>query len=209
MRRPTRTLTTAAVLGLLLTGCSSDPDPAASGTAAPSTPASTSASPSPTASASASPSSTLSAAKQQAVDEATAVVLARTQMFFDLQADPEPYLNDINNVVANPQLDLDLLSLQEAAGLVAAGKIVVESTGPVTIASVDPVKVDLAGDPPTVTLEVCVDKTATRSTYEGKPVEPGRELARYKVVKTTYLPDPGWAVAQVLPPKGFDQPQPC
>ena len=36
-----------------------------------------------------------------------------------------------------------------------------------------------------------------------------RELAQYRVVKTTYLPDPGWAVSKVLPPKGFDQPQPC
>jgi hypothetical protein len=130
-------------------------------------------------------------------------------MFFDLQADPDPRLNDINNVVADPQLDRDLLSLQEAARLVSEGKTVVESTGPVTIASVEPVKVDLEGDPPTVTLEVCVDRTTTRVTYEGKPVEGGRELARYQVVKTTYLPDPGWAVSQVLPPKGHDQPQPC
>ena len=34
-------------------------------------------------------------------------------------------------------------------------------------------------------------------------------MAQYRVVKTTYLPDPGWAVSKVLPPKGFDQPQPC
>ena len=68
-------------------------------------------------------------------------------MFYDLQADPDPNLNDINNVVADPQLDRDLLSLQEAARLVAEGKTVVESTGPVTIASVEPVKVDLEGGP--------------------------------------------------------------
>ena len=200
---PRAPLAAAIAVGLLLAGCSSDPDPVTSPT--PIASASSSAS----ASASPSPSSTLSAAKQKAVDEAAAVVLAREQMFYDLQSDPEPNLNDINNVVTDPQLDLDLLSLQEAARLVAEGKKVVESTGPVTIASVDPVKVDLQGDPPTVTLEVCVDKTATRSTFEGKPVEAGRELARYRVVKTTYLPDPGWAVAQVLPPKGYDQPQPC
>ena len=200
---PRAPLAAAIAVGLLLAGCSSDPDPVASPT--PTASASSSAS----ASASPSPTSTLSADKQQAIDEAAAVVLAYEQMFFDLQADPDPDLNDINNVVADPQLDHDLLSLQEAARLVAEGKKVVESTGPVTIASVDPVKVDLQGDPPTVTLEVCVDKTATRSTYEGKPVEAGRELARYRVVKTTYLPDPGWAVSQVLPPKGHDQPQPC
>lgn len=201
-----RTLATVVVVGLLLTGCTSGPDPASSGTptAPMSIPASTSASPS----AAASSSSTLSAAEQIAVDEATAVVLARAQMFFDVGADPERYLNDINNVSADPQLELDLVSLREAARLVVEGTTVVESTGPVTIASVDPIKVDLTGDPPTVTLEVCVDMSATRSTYQGKPVEPGRELARYQVVRTTYLPDPGWAVSEVLPPEGYDQPQP-
>jgi hypothetical protein len=198
---PRAPLAAALAVGLLLAGCSSDPDPVTSPTPT--------ASPSASASASPSPTSTLPAAQQQAIDEATAVVLARAQMFFDLQADPDPNLNDINNLVADPQLDRDLLSLQEAARLVAEGKKVVQSTGPVTIASVEPVKVDLEGDPPTVTLEVCVDKTATRSTFEGKPLEAGRELARYRVVKTTYLPDPGWAVSQVLPPEGHDQPQPC
>ena len=87
----------------------------------------------------------------------------------------------------------------------------IESTGPVTIASVEPVKVDLKGDPPTVTLQVCVDKTATAfGTVRGQARglgPPGKPS--YRVVKTTYLPDPGWAVAKVLPPKGFDQPQPC
>jgi hypothetical protein len=200
---PRAPLAAAIAVGLLLAGCSSDPDPVTTPTPTDSATASASASASP------SPTSTLPADKQQAIDEAAAVVLAREQMFYDLQADPEPNLNDINNVVADPQLDRDLLSLQEAARLVAEGTTVVESTGPVTIASVEPVKVDLKGDPPTVTLEVCLDRTTTRVTYEGKPVESGRELARYLVVKTTYLPDPGWAVSQVLPPKGHDQPQPC
>ena len=159
---PRAPLAAAIAVGLLLAGCSSDPDPVTSPT--PTASASSSAS----ASASPSPTSTLSADKQQAVDEAAAVVLAREQMFFDLQADPEPNLNDINNVVADPQLDRDLLSLQEAARLVAEGKKVVESTGPVTIASVDPVKVDLEGDPPTVTLEVCVDRTTTRVDVRGQ-----------------------------------------
>jgi hypothetical protein len=199
-----RTLAAAAVVGLLLTGCTSDPTPEASGIPAPSASASASASTSPTASVS--PSSTLSPAKQQAVYEATAVVLARSQMFYDLIADPEPYLNQINDVVADPQLDLDLLNLQQ---LVDAKEMVIESTGPVTIASVTPVKVDLEGAPPTVTLEVCVDETATSGTYKGEPMTGPRQLARYRVVKTTYLPDPGWAVSKVLPPKGFDQPQPC
>ena len=130
-------------------------------------------------------------------------------MLEDIPADPEPYLNDLNNVATQPQLDLDLRSLQDAVVAIAQGKLVIEDTGPVTLASVEPVKVDLKGEPPTVTLEVCVDKTGTRSTYEDKPVTGSRQLIRYRVVKTTYLPDPGWAVAKVLPPAGFDQPQPC
>ena len=96
---PRAPLAAAIAVGLLLAGCSSDPDPVASPT--PTASASSSAS----ASASPSPTSTLSADKQQAIDEAAAVVLAYEQMFFDLQADPDPRLNDINNVVADPQLD--------------------------------------------------------------------------------------------------------
>ena len=206
MTPPNRTLTAAAVVGLLLTGCTTTgPDGATRPTPATSAPTSASASPS----ASPSPSSTLSAAKQKAVDEATLVVLAYEQMLEDIPADPEPYLNDLNNVATQPQLDLDLRSLQDAVVAIAQGKLVIEDTGPVTLASVEPVKVDLKGEPPTVTLEVCVDKTGTRSTYEDKPVTGSRQLIRYRVVKTTYLPDPGWAVAKVLPPAGFDQPQPC
>jgi hypothetical protein len=199
-----RTIAAAAVVGLLLTGCTSDPTPEASGTPDPSAPTSASASTSPTASVS--PSSTLSAAKQQAVDQATDVILAYEQMFYDLLADPEPYLNKINDVTAQPQLDIDLRNLQQ---IVVAGKTIVESSGPVTIASVEPIKVDLKGDPPTVTLLVCVDRTATSGTEDGKSWTGPREQAQYRVVKTTYLPDPGWAVSKVLPPKGFDQPQPC
>lgn len=196
---------TAAVVGcLLLAGCSTD---GATPIAPPSSVASTGANAS--ASASPTPSSTLTAAQQQAIDETSAVVVAYEQMFYDLQADSDPYLNDINSVATAPQLDLDLLSLRQAVVLVAQGKKVVESTGPVTLATVDPVKVSLKSDPATVTLEVCIDKTATRSTYKGKVLDTTPQLARYRVVKTTYLPAPGWAVAKVLPPRGHDQPQPC
>jgi hypothetical protein len=200
MNRTSRTALTLTGVGLLLAACTNSSTP----TTSPSSPVASS----PTASQSASPtpSSTLSAAKQQAVDEATAVILAREQMFYDLLADPEPYLNDLNNVVADPQLDIDLMNIQQ---IVALGKTAVESTGPVTIASAEPIKVDLKGDPPTVTLLVCVDKTAASGTDDGKKWTGPRQEAQYRVVKTTYLPDPGWAIAQVLPPKGFDQPQPC
>jgi hypothetical protein len=189
-------------VGLLLTGCSSDPDPTTSSTPPASSP--TSASTSPTASPT--PTSTLSAAEQKAVDHAAAAVLAYEQTIVDVLADPEPYLNAINNVAAQPQLEIELLNLQQ---LVAAGETVIQLSGPVTIASVEPIKVNLKGDPPTVTLLVCVDSTATSGTYKGEPWTGPRQLTQYRVIKTTYLPDPGWAVAKVLPPKGFDQPQPC
>ena len=42
------------------------------------------------------------------------MVLAYEQMLYDLLADPEPYLNDLNDVAAQPQLDLDLRNLQDA-----------------------------------------------------------------------------------------------
>ena len=60
---------------------------------------------------------------------------------------------------------------QPPADYVVAGKTVVESTGPVTIASVEPIKVDLKGDPPTVTLLVCVDRTATSGTEDGQELD--------------------------------------
>lgn len=198
-RIPRRAAIAALAAAGLLLGCSSDPDPA---TTPPSTPASASA----TASASPNPTSTLSAAKQQAVDEATAVVLAYEQMQVDLLANPEPNLNDLNTVTAQPQLRTDQINLQET---ILAGDTVIESTGPITIASVEPVKIDLKGDPPTVTLLVCVDSSAVSGTYEGRPSSGRRQSVQHRVVKTDYLPAPGWAVAEVLPPAGFDQPQPC
>ena len=199
-----RALTATAVVGLLLTGCTSDQEPTAS--QSPGASASASASATASASASASPTSTLSAAKQRAVEQAAEAVRAYEQTIVDVLADPEPYLNSMNDVAAQPQLEIELRNLQQ---LVVAGETVIQSSGPVAIASVDPVKVDIKGDPPTVTLLVCVDSTATSGTYKGKPWTGPRQLTQYRVIKTTYLPDPGWAVSKVLPPKGFDQPQPC
>lgn len=195
-----RTLPALAIAGLLLTGCTSEPTPTTSTTPAASPTATTTLSGSP------SPTSTLSAAKQKALDEATEVVRAYEQTFYDILADPEPRLNDMNDVAAQPQLAIDIKNLQQ---IVTAGQTTVESSGPVVVVSVHPDKFDLKGDPPTVVLEACVDRTATNGTQGGKAWTGPREKAQYRVVKTTYLPAPGWAVAQVLPPEGHDQPQPC
>lgn len=199
---PTRTLTrvlaTTAAAGLLLTGCTNDPEPATS------TSPSTTASPSTTTSPS--PTSTLSAAQQKALDQAAEAVRAYEQTIYDILADPTPRLNDINNVAAQPQLDIDLRSLQE---IVVAGNTRVETTGPVVVVSFELIKLALKDDPPTVTLVACVDRSANSGTEDGKPWTGLRQESQYRVVKTTYLPAPSWAVAQVLPPDGHDQPQPC
>jgi hypothetical protein len=189
----------AAIAGcLLLAGCTNDPGPVA--TPSPTSTASASASANP------SPTSTLPAEQQQAVDEATAVILAYSQLLTDLIADPDPRLNDLNNLVTDPQLELDLTTMSKR---IREGETVIESAGPKSIASVEPVKIDLKSDPPSLTLLVCVDSTAVSGTYQDKPFTGSRQEMQYRVVKTTYLPDPGWAVAEVLPPKGSDGSRPC
>jgi hypothetical protein len=195
---PRHALVAAAAVGLLLAGCTSDPEPIAS--PSPTAPAAASASASP------SPTSTLSTTEQKAVDEATTVILAREQLLTDLLADSDPRLNDLNDLVTDPQIDLDLTSTRQ---LIGARETVIESTGPKTIAAVEPIKIDLKGEPPTVTLLVCVDSSAVSGTYQDKPFTGSRQEMQYRVVKTTYLPDPGWAVAEVLPPKGSGGSRPC
>lgn len=188
--------------GLLLAGCSSDPNPATTSTPSPPTTASSSASASP----SPTPTSTLTAAQQRAVDEATHVILSYEQLLTDLLADPEPRLNDLNNLVAQPQLELDLNQMRK---LIGARETVIESAGPKTIVAVEPVKFDLKGDPPTVTLLVCVDASAVSGIYQGKPFTGSRQEMQYRVVKTTYLPAPGWAVAELVAPPGSEGSRPC
>ena len=195
---PRHALVAAAAVGLLLAGCTSDPEPIAS--PSPTAPAAASASASP------SPTSTLSTTEQKAVDEATTVILAREQLLTDLLADSDPRLNDLNDLVTDPQIDLDLTSTRQ---LIGARETVIESTGPKTIAAVEPIKIDLKGEPPTVTLLVCVDSSAVSGTYQDKPFTGSRQEMQYRVVKTTYLPDPGWAVAEVLPPTGSGGSRPC
>ncbi len=187
----------AATAGLLLAGCTSNPEPSET----------TSGIPSASASVSASPTSTLPAADQQAFDDATETVRAYEQMFYDILADPEPSLNDMNEVATQPQLALDLKNLQ---GIVSEGGFSITTTGPIVVASAEPITVNLDGDPATVTLVACVDKSAASGTNpDGSSFTGVRQKSQYRVVKTTYLPAPGWAVAEVLPPDGFDQPQPC
>ncbi len=80
------------------------------------------------------------------------------------------------------------------------------------VAFADPVEINLRGDPPTVALLACVDRSTSSASGSGQRWTAVREVSLYRVVTTTDptdLPDPGWVVAQVLPPTGHDQPQPC
>ena len=88
---PSRALVGVLAAGLLLAGCSGDPDPVGT---SPSASASASASPSP------SPTSTLTAEEQQAFEEATKVVLAYRQTITDLYSGARTNLNDLNEVAA-------------------------------------------------------------------------------------------------------------
>jgi hypothetical protein len=201
---PTRALAGILAASVLLAGCSSQSDPgsAMSPSAGPSAGPSSDAS----VEASASPTSTLSAQEQQAVDEAAEAVLAYAQAFYDIFSDPTPNLNDMNNVAAQPQLALDLKSLQT---ILSTGETSLDKSGPVLLTSFEPLILDAWGKPPTVILLACVDRSANSGTESGKPWIGRRQQAQYRVVKTAYLPAPGWAVAEVLPPDGYDQPQPC
>jgi hypothetical protein len=200
---PTRALAGALCAGLLLAGCSGDPQPVDSS----STPsASATGRAQPSGSTSPAPTSTLTAEEQQAFEEATEAVRAYAQTFYNILSDPTPTLNDLNAVAAQPQLALDLKSLQ---GILSAGEITFDKTGPVFVAAAEPTYVNLEGDPPTIVVVACVDRSANSGTEAGDPWTGRRQQSRYQVVKTDYLPQPGWAVAKVLPPEGYDQPQPC
>ncbi len=194
--RLTAALATVTAAALLTTGCSGTPGSDQTPTA------STSANQSPTPS----PASTLTAAEERAVLEARKAVPAYEQMFYDILADPEPNLNDMNQVAAQPQLAGDLKNLQR---LIGEGGFTIDSTGPVTVVSSELVSVALDDDPPTVVVRACVDKSAASGTQDGQSFTGVRQEAQYEIVKTSYLPAPGWAVANVQPPEGFDQPQPC
>jgi hypothetical protein len=146
---------------------------------------------------------------RRAVVDATEAVRAYEQMIRDLLADPQPNLDDMNIVATQPQVDLDLRELRQRG--TAAGTVV-GAAGAVVVAFADPVEINLRGDPPTVVLLACVDRSTSSATGSGQRWAADRELSLYRVVTTTDptdLPDPGWVVAQVLPPTGHNQPQPC
>ena len=198
---PRPALTALLAAGLLLAGCDNDePTPGAS-SASP-TPTSSTATPTASASASPTPTSTLTAAQQEAFEQATDVVMAYRQTITDLYSGVRTRINDLDNYVTGDLLEQARNNVQK--GLVA-GQRSEPKGGQLVLVSAEPIKVKLKADPPTVVLWACIDGTAVTDVQPDGSREPGvREGLQYTVVKTTYLPDPGWAVAEV---KGAKNPE--
>jgi hypothetical protein len=191
----------AAALLLVACGSSAEPDDGAAGSAPP-----------PPVSATPSPALTdadgreLTEDEARAFREATDVVVAYEQTFYDILAEAPPGLDRMSLVAVQPQLDLDVRSLQR---IVVDGDYSIDSTGATILVEALPYSVDLSADRPEVVLEACVDQTAFAGTQGGTTWTGPRERARYRVVKAVHLAPPQWAVANVAPPSGSDQPQPC
>lgn len=179
----------AGAFALLLAGCSPDsPGPSTS--------------PTPTASqtsASASPSatSTLTPAEQEAFDQATDVVVAYQQTIVDLYTGARTDINDLNDVVASGDL-LDA-SLRNASQALSQGYSAEPPSAQVVLVSAEPVGTNLDSDPPTVVVRACIDQSAVTIVKPDGSTSAGlRDELDYTVVKTDYLPDPGWAVESMV-----------
>ena len=197
----------ATVAGLLLmaavAGCSAGsggPDAAGSELAGasmtPSVAATASGGPGPgSASPSADPISTLTPEEQKAFEEATAVVLAYRQTITDLYSGARTDLNDLNDVATGDLLDQGLINISKS---LREGWKREPNGVQLSLASAEPVSVDFSGAGDIVTVHACIDATAvTIVSPNGERTEGVREVLDYRVVRTDYLPDPGWAVDRV------------
>ena len=176
--------------GLLLTGCSGESTPSTSTTP------STTAEASPSASSPATPSatSTLTAEEQQAFEEATEVVLAYRQTLVDIYSGASLNLNDLNEVATGDLLQRNLAKAQMDLG---EGKRSEPTGVQLALISAEPVRIELDGEPDEVTVRACIDGTMVTSVdAAGIQTSGVRELAEYSLIRTTYLPAPGWAVTR-------------
>lgn len=196
--RPSRPLALTVLLasGMLLAGCRSEPAPQGSGSPTPSASATTSASPIPSA------SSTLTAAQEEAFEQAADVVMAYSQTITDLYSGARTRINDLDNYATGGLLDQD----RTAVSLGVRRGIRSEPEGvQLTLVLAEPESVKLKADPPTVVLWACIDATDVTDVLADGTRQAGvRERLQYTVVKTAYLPDPGWAVSEV---KGDKDPE--
>jgi hypothetical protein len=139
--------------------------------------------------------STLSAAEQQAFEEATAVVLAYRQTITDLYSGARTDLNDLNDVATGELLDKGLMNIQQSLG---EGWSVVPSGVQVAIVSSALLRSDLESDPNRVELRACLDASDVTEIDPQGGRRPGvREQLDYTIIRTSYLPAPGWAVSEV------------
>lgn len=192
-RRHPLTLALTAALVIVLAGCTDNTPPPGDGS--PTIPVTSTAPNSSTPTPSA--SSTLTAAQQQAFDDATDAVMAFRQTWVDLYTGARTNLNDLHTVLAEGDLlDASLKTVQQDlnSGVSSSPK-----GAQITLVSAEPVSIKLKKDPPTVVVRACIDATnvMTKLAEDASPHEGSREEATYTVVKTTYLPAPGWAVQEM------------
>ncbi len=189
-RRTLRPAAIAGALALMLTACTPNDSPSPSATLT------GPGSPTPTVSTSASPTSTLTPAEQEAFDQATAVALAYRQTGVDLYSGARTSVNDLNDVVAaGDLLDRELRNVSQG---LSQGYRSEPLGAQLVLVSAEPVRIELDSDPSTVVVRACIDAGAVTDVAPDGTRTPGvREQLDYTVVKTDYLPEPGWAVLRV------------
>jgi hypothetical protein len=134
----------------------------------------------------------LTAAQQEAFEQATEVVMAYRQTIIDLYSGARTRVNDLDNYVTGDLLDSERIAVSRG---LAEGKRSKPEGIQLKLVSSEPVTVDLKSDPAQVRLWVCIDGTAITARDPDGTEYPGkRERLQYEVVRTTYLPAPGWAV---------------
>ena len=194
--RRTPALLLGAVLLAAAAGCGPNPEPTSpSASASASHSSSPAPSTRPSGSPSPSPTTTLTADQQEAFEQATDVVMAYRQTIIDLYSGARTRVNDLDNYVTGDFLETERMAVSQG---VSQGNRSEPKGVQLTLVSAEPVKVNLKADPPMVLLWACIDGTAVTGVDADGTEHPGkRERAQYQVVKTTYLPDPGWAVEAV------------
>jgi hypothetical protein len=126
----------------------------------------------------------------QAFREATEVVVAYRQTVVDLLSGARTDLNDLNLVVTGSLLQDDLKNMQ--AGLTAGRKA--EPGARVVLVSAQPVQIELEEED-RARVRACIDLTGITFTQpDGSTNQGSRGQADYVLVRTDYLPSPGWAV---------------
>jgi hypothetical protein len=121
--------------------------------------------------------------------------MAYRQTITDLYSGARTRINDLDNYVTGEKLERERVNVQ--LGL-SSGRRSEPKGGQLRLVSAEPIKVKLNADPPTVLVRVCIDATPLTGIAPDGEREPGvREELDYRLVKTTYLPEPGWAVTEV------------